>query len=140
MDIYRLKDLSQADRRAVLDSEAATITEQDYMRPLADEELAALKSDLAQACVQKGFIDNEFSDVKADFKARLKPINSSINTAIMCLTSRMKNEQGKVYMVPDHDHNMMHSVTEQGDVLNSRPMRPEERQLRLSHGEVRSAV
>ena len=132
MDIYKLKNLSAEDRKLVLEEQSSKIEEQDYLRPLEDDELAILKSELAQACVQKGFIDNEFKQVKDDFKNRLKPINQQIGTAIMCLSSRMKNENGNVYLVPDYDNKMMHTITLDGTVLSSRPLKPEERQFTLS--------
>lgn len=131
MNIYDLKKLSAEDRKLVLDEQSYSVEEQDYLRPLEDNEMAILKSELAQACVQKGFIDNEFKEVKQSFKDRLKPISQQIGTAIMMLTSRMKNENGKVYLIPDYDNKMMHTITSDGTVLNSRPLKPEERQFTI---------
>lgn len=128
MNIYDLKKMSPEDRRLVLESENFKVLEEDYLRPLEEEEMSILKSELAQSMVQKGFIDNEFKEVKAGFKARLKPLEREIGTAIMMLTSRQMNENGKVYMLQDFDNNLMHTVTPDGTVLNSRPLKPEERQ------------
>lgn len=127
MDIYKLKDMPAEDRKAFLSSNAEEVKEGDYLRTLAEDELSIIKSELAQNCVQKGFIDNELKQIKDEFKGRLKPINAAIGTAIMCLTSRMKNESGKVYTLADYDNKLIFSVNEYGDVLNSRQMNPEER-------------
>ncbi len=131
MNIYDLKKLSAEDRKLVLEQESFGIEEQDYLRALEDNELQVLQSEFTQACVQKGFIDNEFKEVKSEFKDRLKPINQKISTAIGMLTQRMKNERGKVYMMPDYDNKMMHTVIEDGTVLSSRPLKPEERQFTI---------
>ena len=131
MDIYKLAAMSSDERKTILEGEAYSVEEQDYMRPLDEAELSTLKNDLAQAMVQKGFMDNEFDEIKADFKERLKPIQATIKTGVMCLTSRMRNERGKVYLIQDHENRMMHTVTSEGVVLNSRPLKPEERQIMI---------
>src|SRR5688572_32056903 len=118
MDIQKLKNLSLEDRKAVLESEAYDITEGEYLRPLSTDELAIVKDELADRSIKRSLIEKEYDEVKAGFKGRLKPLQAEISTAIMVLASRMKNQQGKVYVIPDQELNTTFMLNENGDVLN----------------------
>lgn len=133
MDIQKLKNLSLQDRRDVLESEAYEITEGEFLRPLSTDELAIIKDELADKSIKRSLIEKEYDEVKAGYKGRLKPLQAEIATAVTVLSTRMKTQQGKVYVIPDMELNTTFFINENGDILNSRPIKPEERtQMRLS--------
>lgn len=131
MDIYKLKGLPSDERATILEGEANSAEEQTFMMPLTDEEMSIVKDDLAKNCIAKGFIDEEYRQAKEMFKARLEPINDIISESIGKLKNRAKSVTGTIYNIPDFENKMMHSVDSEGNVLNSRPLKPEERQYRI---------
>lgn len=131
MDIHKLKDLSPDDRLSVLQGEAAKIEEQVYTRFLSDDELDRKKDELTKNAILIATIEEEKKEAVASFKDRLDPIRDAFNECREALKVGGVQETGLVYVIPDHDQNMMHVVTGAGDLLHSRRMLPEERQFRL---------
>lgn len=131
MDIYQLKKLTAEERAVILEGESSTSEEQTYSIPMNDEELTVAKDDLAQASLQKAYLDEEIRQAKEAFKARMEPLSEKISEAIGQLKTRAREVHGRVWSIPDFENKMMHSVDGLGNVLNSRPLKPEERQYRL---------
>ena len=131
MDIYKLKDLSEDDRKSVLESEAITIEEHVYTKPLSPEELAIKKDEFAdQAMVQAAILD-EFAEVKAEYKERLEPIKENIKDLLSSIRTKSTTKHGKVFKLADYENQMIHTVDPSGNVIGSRRMLPEERQFRI---------
>lgn len=133
MDIYRIKDLSAEDRASVLQGEALTISEQAYMKPLSPDELNVFKDDLANAAILKAVIEDELNEIKLQYKAKIEPLRLRVSEAIDAIKNKAVEVKGDVYKMADHDNNMIHHVDPLGNVLSSRRMLPEERQLRINH-------
>lgn len=131
MDIYKLKKLTQEERSVILDGESSTSEEQTYHIPMNDEELLVAKDDLAQASLKKAYLDEEIRQAKEVFKMRMEPLTEQISEAIGQLKTKQREVHGRVWSIPDFDNKMMHLVDSLGNVLNSRPLKPEERQYRL---------
>lgn len=133
MDVYKLKNLPQSERETILIGESATVEEQTYLIPIDEPELSVIKDDLSMASVKKAYIDEEIRQAKEEFKARLEPLVDKISESIESLKSRSKKVTGKVYSLPDFENKMMHAVDSLGNVLNSRPLKPEERQRMIEY-------
>ncbi len=129
MDIYKLKKLSHSDRMAILEGEQ--VEHQIYMRPLESEEVSEIQTKLAQACIGRASILEEKADVMDGFKERLKPLEKEIGSCIDTIRNRAEEINGPVYRVSDFDNKMVHTIDPLGNVLGSRPMKPEERQHKL---------
>jgi hypothetical protein len=74
MDIERIKQLSPEDRKLVLQSEASSIEEGRYTKPLTEQEILAFKDQLAEKSIQQAIILDEFSTIKQEYKDKLEPI------------------------------------------------------------------
>lgn len=132
MDINKLKDLSNEERQMVFESEAIGQEEASYMKPLSAEELAAERQRFADLAIQKAEIDDEFDKVKEDFKAKLKPLQLQISEALGNIKARGIWSKGLCYKIADYDNKLIHIVDDDGLLINSRMMRPDERQFRLT--------
>lgn len=133
MNIERLKTLSQADRKAVLETEATEIKEGKYTKPLTAEELAFYKDQLSERSIQQSEILDELSELKKSFKTRLEPIAADIKKALQAVKFKAIQAEGKLFHLPDYDEQMIHTVDELGNIINSRRMMPEERQFRITN-------
>lgn len=128
MDIERLKTLSAADRKAVLDSEAFKTEEGLYEKPLTPEELAYAKDQVSQLCITENQIQDELKDVKKTFKSRLDPIAVEKRLHLRNIKHKSQEKSGRLYLLQDFDTEMIHKVDQDGNVIYSRKMLPEERQ------------
>lgn len=131
MDIYKLKDLSEQDRQTVFLGEADGAEEQVYLKPLTPEELAITREEHSNASILLDELIEKFSDVKARHKEEIKPINSKRKAALKAIRQKAIEITGKVWRLPDYENSMMHFITNEGQVLSSRPMLPQERQFKI---------
>lgn len=131
MDVYKLKDLAEDDRKLVLESEALSVEELGYTKRLSEEELQIKREDLANAAIKKAMIEDEFAEIKAQFKDRLEPVNITLKESIEAVKNRSVSIMGKVYKLADYENQMIHVVDPVGNVISSRRMLPEERQFRI---------
>jgi hypothetical protein len=132
MDIRKIKELSAEDRKLVLQSEASSVEEGRYTKPLTESEILNYKNVLAEQSIQQAIILNEFKVVKEGFKSRLTPIAKEISSAIQAIKFKAVDLEGKLYLLPDYESQLIHKVDGDGNHVSSRPMRPEERQYFLS--------
>lgn len=132
MDIYKLKKLTQEERNAIFDSESTSSERQTYQVPMNEDELLVTKDELAQTSIQKAYLDEEIRQAKEAFKARMEPLTEKLAESIAQLKTRQREITGTVYQIADFDNKMMHFVDSLGHVLNSRPLKPEERQYRIA--------
>ena len=129
MDIHKLKDLPDDDRLLVLQGEAMPgAEEQIYPRTLTEAEVAAYEKALAQHSIQIAAIKKEIADLVKEYKDKLKPINLNFLIALEAVKNGTVQEKGKVYRIPDYDNKMVHVISEHGTVIQTRQIKPEERQ------------
>lgn len=140
MDIYKLKDLSTDERQTVFLGEADGCEEQVYLKPLTAEELAITREEHSNASILLDEMIEEFTKVKSIHKERIKPISMKRKNALMAIRQKAVQITGKVWKLPDHENMMMHFVTDEGQVLSSRPMLPQERQLNFRSATLNKAM
>lgn len=139
MNIEQLKSLSAEDRRLVLQSEASSIEEGKYTKPLDEDEIRSYKDELADLSIKQAIILDEFASIKEEFKLRLKPLAQGISSALQAVKFKAIDQDGKLYLIQDFESNMVHKVDELGNVILSRQMRPEERQYFMKPSNAKTA-
>lgn len=131
MNIEHLKNLTNEDRKSVLESEAIAVEEGKYEKPLTPDELLFYKDELAVHSINQAVIMDEFAEIKKDFKDRLEPIKEKISESIQAIKYKSIQKEGRLYKLADFDDQMIHKVDELGNIIHSRKMLPEERQFRI---------
>jgi len=122
---------SPEERRDFFDSYATKTQIQSYLRPLTEGQLQQAKDDFAQLAIDKARIDDDFSKVKEEFKNQLKPINSKITHKLQTIKIKAEEVNGPVHSIPDYDSHKIYTISDDGILLGSRMMLPEERQMSI---------
>lgn len=130
-NLDRLKHLSPEDRKAVLESEATSIEEGRYTKPLTEAEILEYKDILAEKSIQQAIILDELAQVKDEYKDKLDPLKKDIAASLQAIKFKAIDQEGRLYLLSDYDNKMIHKVDELGNVISSRQMRPEERQFTI---------
>lgn len=130
MDIYKLKDLSHSERLLVLD-EATKVEEGRYFQPLTEVEMDYYRRQLADHSIIKSQIEHERKLVMDEYKQKLKPHEDAVSEAIEAVKTKQVEKTGRLYIISDFDDKVIHKVDINGNVIQSRPMLPEERQLTM---------
>ena len=128
MNLQTLKDMSPRDLKEFLDTHASKVTEGIYTKPLTESEIQAYQAKLASESISAAILIDEFNKKKEEHKAKLKPVQKEISTALQACKFKAIDMQGKIYTIQDFDQNMIHEIDEHGNIILSRQPRPEERQ------------
>lgn len=131
MDIYHLKDLSPAERLSILEGDNAGIEEGNYVKPLDNEETSILQNEMVAVMIKRSMLETEFDQVKKDYKDRIEPLKELIAESLDNLKTRTKQVAGKLYKMIDYDNKAVHFIDVEGNVVNSRMLKPEERNFSL---------
>lgn len=131
MNILEVSKLSPAERRDFFDSYSTETKEQVYMKPLSREELEIKREELAQAAMQKALLDEQLTEYKKTHKASLEPHVKAFTERLKEIKNKSVQVTGMAYKIPDYDNQAIHILGEDGTVINTRPMLPEERQFTI---------
>lgn len=130
---FKLKTLPAPERLAILEGESASVEETQYQKPLNEVETNVLQSDLIQAMIKKGFLEEELDRVKKDYKERIEPLKEIVSEGIESLKTRSASRKGRLYKMIDYEEKHVYFVDTEGNILSSRMMLPEERQMHIAH-------
>jgi hypothetical protein len=132
MDFNHLQSLSPADRKELLEADAAHIvTDALYTRPLSEEEVAYYKSELTENSILQSELLEQKKELIAEFKKKLEPVQKKISDSLKAVKFKAIDEVGTLYQLADFDEHRIHTVNQDGLLINSRSMLPHERQLRI---------
>lgn len=131
MDIFKLKDLPASERLTIIEGENTGIEEGQYVKPLTDDETRIMQSEAVQIMIKKSLLENEFKEVKQSYKDQIDPLSDQIGEFVENMKTRSRLISGKLYKIPDYENKAMHFVDIDGNVINSRMMKPEERQFHI---------
>ena len=133
MDYTKLHLMNPDELRTLLEGESCGVEETSYHKPLNDTELADKRQEFTQAAIEKAMIDDEFKIEKDKYKEKLAPIQSRLTEALDAVKTRGVMTKGKCHKLPDYDNRLIYIVDDEGHFISSRMMKPEERQLLISH-------
>lgn len=136
-----LKNIPPSERRRYLEDSADKVLEDySYVRRLTEEELEAVAVKLGEAMVELA----KYNQQKADYLARLKeemaPFNSLVKEATEALRTKTEEVTGLAFEFKDLENGMIETYSEEGDLLGSRRMRPEEGENQVSIFRMRSGT
>jgi hypothetical protein len=137
MDYEALKRMPANERKDTLEGLMLSVEETHYTKPLTAEEIAEQRINLTAALVEKALIEDSFRIEKEKHKLKIAPIAAAAKTALDAVRVGAVSATGKVYKIPNYDEKTVSLVDEFGNFLQSRPMLPTERQLTISHNNVR---
>ena len=123
-----LMDLPVGERAQVLKDSCDQIVERHYTRKFDQNERNLKREQLADVSIQISEISNELRDVRAEFKARLKPLEENKNNLLEEIKAGGEFVKGECYKFIDNDEGKVGYYTPEGYLLEERDMRPDEKQ------------
>lgn len=128
MDIKQIKALSEG------------IEERTIRTEFTEPELLEIKDNLSDRVVKLDVIDDEFKEVKSDFKARMDPIKQSIKTMSGQLRRGYEEKVVECYKIANQESGMMEYYDQDGCIVDERRLFQSERQLRMTPDSALKAV
>lgn len=122
---------STLDRIHNLEAMAYSIEEGTYLKHLSSEELEIKREALTDNVIKAADLEEKKKAYVDSIKAELKPLSIERRLLMEVLKTKHEEVEGKIYHVDDQEEGVMNSFNENGEFINSRRLRPEERQTTI---------
>ncbi len=126
-----IKGLNPNELKEFLHSNAASIEEGTYFKNFNEEERAVTQGEFSDLSLKLLRKEQELDEIKAKFKAEIKPMKQQQTELLSQISHNGEHLEGKLYLFDNQETGMMESYNEYGELISTRRLRPEERQLRL---------
>lgn len=124
-----MPELTPQERLRILESNYKS-ENMNYQKPLTPDEVETRQAGLSKNSIKLFEHNEDLKKIKEDFKKKMEPLVTENYVFIKELKTGHMEVNGEVFMVPDYDSNMMEFIDPAGEMVFSRRLLPEERQLR----------
>lgn len=123
-----MPEATPKERLMLLQENAAKVEQTTYQRTLSLDDLAARREDLADNCIKLNHFEDELADIKAKFKDDMDPLKVSNKKLLTEIKTKQSTVDGTLFHIANHDDGMMETYDNDGFLIASRRLRPEEKQ------------
>lgn len=126
-----LTELPIEERKQVLKDSCDQIVEISYIRKFNQNEKNRKREILADVSIEISEIQNDLREIRADYKARLKPLEETKSNIIDEIKAGGEYIKGECYKFIDTDEGKVGYYSPEGYLLEQRDMRPDEKQRNI---------
>lgn len=123
-----MPDVTAKERLMILQENAAKVEQTTYQKALSPEELAARREDLADNCIKLNRFEDELKEIKDSFKLSMDPLKNSNKTLLTEIKTKQTTIDGTLFHLANHEDGMMETYDNDGYLISTRRLRPEEKQ------------
>lgn len=105
--------------------------ETTYYKQLTQEEMDIRREQLADNSIKYFELSEELKEIKGGFKRKMEPLTESNKQIMQELKTGQAEVEGELFKVPNYDDNMMEVYNQDGELISSRRLLPNEKQQRL---------
>lgn len=123
-----MPESTDKERLMILQQNADKVEQTTYQKALTDDELAARREDLADNCIKLNQFEDELKEVKDGYKQKMDPLKATNKTLLTEIKTRQTTVDGTLYHMANHEDGMMEIYDNDGALISSRRLRPDEKQ------------
>lgn len=126
-----MPEATAEDRLNALKNNADKIEQTTYEKELTQEELDAKREEFVDNSITVSKLEDELAEKKKEFKNKIEPlklINRSLQHEVK---TKKKEVKGHLFHMANHRDSMMETYDESGELVSSRRLRPDEKQVRM---------
>jgi hypothetical protein len=123
-----MPELTAKERLMILQENASKVEQTTYQKSLSAEELAGRREDLADNCIKLNSFEDELKEVKDDFKLKMDPLKNQNKTLLTEIKTKQTTVDGTLFHLSNMEDGMMETYDNEGYLIGSRRLRPEEKQ------------
>lgn len=124
-------DASPRERKQLLEDNCDSKEKKTYSREFTPQRLEAMKDDLSQTVIKISDLETEKKAVVDEFKGKLKPLKEDQTRLTENIKRRAEYVTEDCYKMIDHEASMVGFYNAEGKLIESRPIRPEEKQTTI---------
>lgn len=126
-----MPDVSPQERVRLLRENCDSQETTTYLRDLSQEELDNKRETLVDNLIKASNLEDELNEIKDGYKTKMKPLKDANKILQQEVKTRKEQVSGNLYHMANHEDGMMETYDENGDLVSTRRLRPEEKQARL---------
>lgn len=123
-----MPDATLKERRELLHASADKVEEGSYYKPLTEDELNAAKDDLTDAVIETNRLMEEKAELAKALNEQIKTKKVETKNLLTMIKTRQVEKVGVTYEMHNHTTGMLECYDEDGDLLYTRRLKPDERQ------------
>jgi hypothetical protein len=131
-NLFEGQSLNPKDRLDNLRSLAYSEDRMTFQKPLTPEQIDFEKERLSQAMIKLNAETERLDNFKQEIKAIVKPLELIRNESLEKIKNKAVQISGSVFLVDDQEAGMMGTYDDEGILIQSRRLLPEERQLHIN--------
>jgi hypothetical protein len=123
-----MPEATAKERLMIMQESAAKVEQTTYQKTLSADELAARREDLADDCIKLNQFEDELKEVKDDFKTKMDPLKAANKVRLTEIKTKQSSVDGTLFHLANYEDHMMETYDNDGFLISSRRLRPEEKQ------------
>lgn len=124
-------DMPAKERKDNLQAMAHSIENTSYYVNLTQDELDVRREKLTDNFIKISDLDTELKSVTKRLKSEQKPLIEENTDLLHNIKTKTEQKSGVLYHVDDQEDGTMYSYDEEGTLITSRRLRPDERQCSI---------
>ncbi len=126
-----MPDAALEERINILRNNADKIDNTDYEKELSEEELIAKREEFVDNSIDVSKLEDELAEKKKEFKNKIEPIKLVNRGLQKEIKTKKRWVKGQLFHMANHIDSMMETYDETGEMVSSRRLRPDEKQVRM---------
>jgi len=130
-DLIVSQDMPVEARRQILRDHSDSSETTKYQKPLSPDELDSKRETLTNNAIELSQHEDELNEIKKEFKAKMDPLRQQNKQLLDQIKTRQETVEGTLYNCANHITGFMETYDENGELISTRKLRPEEKQGKL---------
>lgn len=126
-----MPDADLEERINVLRNNADKIDNTDYEKELTEDELIAKREEFVDNSIDVSKLEDELAEKKKEYKNKIEPIKLVNRGLQKEIKTKKRWVKGQLFHMANHIDSMMETYDETGEMVSSRRLRPDEKQVRM---------
>lgn len=126
-----MPDATPEERLNDLRNNADKIDNTDYEKELSEDELIAKREEFVDNSIEVSKLEDELNEKKKEFKNKIEPIKLTNRSLQREIKTKKRWVKGQLFHMANHTDSMMETYDETGELVSSRRLRPDEKQVRM---------
>lgn len=122
-----MPELAPGERKMILQQNADNIEQTEYLKALSPEELDVKRETLTENAIKLSEFEDEKKEAMQEFKLKMDPLAKANKELLTEIKTRQAKVDGTLYHLANHEEGMMETYDENGEMIASRRLRPDEK-------------
>lgn len=118
-------------RRQILRDHADSLEDTKYQKPLSTDVLDVKRELLTDNAILLSQYDDELTQIRKDFKVKMEPLRRENKELLAQIKTRQETVEGRLYHLANHTTGFMETYDDDGVLVSTRRLRPDEKQAQI---------